>query len=133
MASIVELWKVGDLTACVTAALAAVREEPADRAARHGLAELLLFAGDLERADKHLDFLANAADPNDMMRVLMLRRLIRAETTRREVFAQGRAPQLLAAPPANFKPTLEALVCLREHRGELQQLLRPLRVSAGTG
>ncbi|MGL4422850.1 MAG: type VI secretion system accessory protein TagJ [Gemmataceae bacterium] len=110
----IDCWKAGDVTGAVNAALAAVREEPTDRPARHTLAEMLLFAGDLDRADKHYDYLVTHADPTEMLRLLMMRQLLRAEQTRREVFTQGRAPGFLTDPTPAMKPTLEALMALRE-------------------
>jgi type VI secretion system protein ImpE len=108
-------FQAGNLQAAVAAALDHVRNNPADRAGRFGLAELLAFAGDLDRADKQLDVLGAKIETGDMMAVLMLRKVLRAETARREVFAEGRPPEFLTPPPPAVKCLLEALVRTREN------------------
>src|SRR5271168_354881 len=57
-----ELFHAGQLTAAIEAANAAVRNNPADFTKRLLLAELLVFAGNLQRADVILDAAARA-DP----------------------------------------------------------------------
>lgn len=106
--------KAGNVQAAVTAALDFVRGHPADRAGRFALAEFLAFAGDLDRADKQLDVLGTSPDAGDMMAVLMLRQLLRAETARREVFAEGRPPEFLTPPPPAVRSLLEGLLRVRE-------------------
>ena len=49
------LYRAGKLTPAIEAANAAVRNDPADLSARVLLAELLIFAGNLDRADRILD------------------------------------------------------------------------------
>src|SRR5947209_10986486 len=108
-----ELYRDGRLQDAVTAALDDVRKHPADAAKRTFLAELLCFAGDLERADRQLDVLA-APDKPEMMGALLFRQLIRAETARREFFAQGRVPDLLAEPGDAVRLALQASIAARE-------------------
>ena len=114
MKAAADQFKAGNVQAAVTAAVDHVRNSPADRAGRFALAELLAFAGDLERADKQLDVLGTNPDAGDMMAVLMLRQLLRAETARREVFARGRAPEFLTPPPPAVRSLLEGLIRVRE-------------------
>jgi type VI secretion system protein ImpE len=112
-----EHFHAGRLTEAVAAAIEAVKAAPADRGKRWLLAELLAVAGDTERADKHFDFLTTGSEKPDLT-ALLGRQLVRAETARREVFAQGRVPEFLTQPPDHVKLALEAVVCLREGKGE---------------
>jgi len=90
MATAGEAFRAGDLAAAVAAAQAAVRAAPRDSGARWLLAELMLFAGDAERADKMLDA-AVLEDPSPA--VLEFRKLLRAEVIRQQVWNEGRAPK----------------------------------------
>lgn len=107
-----EAYRAGQLAAAVAAAVDHVRNKPADRGARFLLAELFVFAGELERADKQLDVLF-APDAPDLMAVTLFRQLIRGETARREAFAQGRVPEFTAKPSDAVKLHLEAAAALR--------------------
>jgi type VI secretion system protein ImpE len=106
-----EALRAGDLPAAISAAQAQVKAAPRDADARWLLAELLLLQGETERADKMLDA-AVLDDPNPA--VLEFRRLLRAETARAQVWAEGRAPvfQGQQATPAQ-EAALRATVLLR--------------------
>lgn len=110
-----EAYKAGKLGDAVAAALDQVRAAPTDRGKRLFLAELCLFSGDLERADKQLDVLFTPDAP-DIVQLTLYRQLIRGETARREVFTQGRVPEFLAQPTDALKQRLEALIHIREGR-----------------
>ncbi len=90
MATAGEAFKAGDLAGAVAAAQAAVKAAPRDSGARWLLAELMLFAGDAERADRMLDA-AVLDDPSPA--VLEFRKLLRAEVVRQQVWNEGRAPK----------------------------------------
>jgi type VI secretion system protein ImpE len=90
MANAGEAFKAGDLAAAVAAAQAAVKAAPRDSGARWLLAELMLFAGDAERADRMLDA-AVLDDPSPA--VMEFRKLLRAEVVRHQVWNEGRAPK----------------------------------------
>jgi type VI secretion system protein ImpE len=123
MTSASDAFKAGKLGDAVAAALEQVRAAPADRGKRMFLAELLCFAGDLERADKQLDVLFQPDAP-DLMAVTLFRQLLRGETTRREVFAHGRVPEFLTQPSECVKLHLEAAIRLRENKpAEAAELL----------
>lgn len=102
----------GDLPAAVAAAIERVKPKPGDRAARWQLAELLLLSGDLQRADTHLANLDSGGEL-DAPAARTARQLVRAEAARREVFAAGRVPEFLDAPPEHVKRSLSALLHLR--------------------
>lgn len=110
-----EAYKAGKLGDAVAAALEQVRAAPTDRGKRLFLAELCLFSGDLERADKQLDVLFTP-DAADIIQLTLFRQLIRGETARREVFTQGRVPEFLAQPTDALKQRLQALIDLRESK-----------------
>jgi type VI secretion system protein ImpE len=70
------LFRAGKLADAVAAANAAVRKAPADLSARVLLAELLMFAGNPERADVILDA-ASAVDPQAAVVIAEFRQLLR--------------------------------------------------------
>ena len=107
-----ELFESGKLTDAIAAALEEVRAKPMDPSPRWRLVEFLSFAGDLERADKHLDTLLTQF-PKLGMNVVFLRQLLRAEKSRREVVAEGRLPEFLSKPTEAVQESLKALVSLR--------------------
>ena len=94
-----EAFKAGDLAAAIAAAQSVVKSAPRDSGARWLLAELMLFAGDAERADRMLDA-AVLDEPSPA--VMEFRKLLRAEVIRHQVWNDGRAPKFSAddATPA---------------------------------
>jgi type VI secretion system protein ImpE len=106
------LFRSGHLTEAVTAATAAVKATPTDLAARVLLAEMLLFAGNLERADVILDAAADL-EPQAAVVVAEFRQLLRAETARRQLRRDGRVPEFLGDPTPSQQEALAAQVALR--------------------
>jgi type VI secretion system protein ImpE len=111
------LFREGNLPDALTAATASVRQAPADVGARILLAELLLFAGNIERADVVLDACAEL-DPTAAMVVAEFRQLLRGETARRQLFSAGRLPEFLGEPTAAHRLSLAAVVALRDGNAE---------------
>ena len=107
----IELFQAGKLADAVQVATDGVRNNPVDVAARSMLCEMLCFSGDLERADKQLEA-AMQIDADSAVGVSLIRHLIRSETSRREVFEQGRVPEFLTQPTAAQQLRLKALVAL---------------------
>ncbi|WP_238578844.1 tetratricopeptide repeat protein, partial [Inquilinus limosus] len=107
-----ELFREGALQAAIEAANAAVKAAPADTGARILLAELLLFAGNLERADTLLDA-TSTVDPSAALMVSEFRQLLRGEMSRRQVLSEGRPPEFLGQPTPTQAHLLQALVALR--------------------
>src|SRR5258708_31168398 len=103
------LFREGNLADGLTAANAAVRKTPTDIGARVLLAELLVFAGNIERADVVLDACADL-DPTAALVVAEFRQLLRGETARRQLFSEGRVPEFLGEPPPPPRPSLAAPV-----------------------
>ncbi len=106
------LFREGRLDAAIAAANAAVRRAPGELGARILLAELLLFAGNLERCDVILDA-ASQADPTGAVVVAEFRQLLRAETARRQLSREGRVPLFLGAPTEALRSALAAFVATR--------------------
>ena len=108
-----ECFQAGQLSEAVTAATEVVRNRPSDIAARSLLAELLCFAGDLERADKQLDAVGEV-DSDAAVGGSLLRHLVRSELCRREVYEAGRVPEFLTQPDSALQSRLQALISLRD-------------------
>lgn len=111
MSTVNDAFRHGDIAAAIAAATAEVRAKPRDAGARWVLAEMLLFAGEADRADKMLDAAA-LEEPNP--NVLEFRKLLRAEVVRGQVWHEGRAPRFQGedATPAQ-QAALRALVAAR--------------------
>jgi type VI secretion system protein ImpE len=90
MSTIGDAFQKGDLPAAIAAATAGVKAAPRDAGARWLLTEMLLFSGDVERADRTLD---SVIEEEPSPAVLEFRRLLRAEVVRRQVFGEGRVPK----------------------------------------
>ncbi|GAC1346825.1 MAG: type VI secretion system accessory protein TagJ [Acetobacteraceae bacterium] len=106
------LFRAGKLTEAIAAGNAALRKSPTDLGARILLAELLVFAGNLERADVMLDA-AGDLDPALAVVVAEFRQLVRGEVARRQLFRDGRVPEFLGEPTAAQRAALAALVAVR--------------------
>ena len=106
------LFHARKLGPAIAAANAEVRRRPGDLGARILLAEFLLFAGTIDRADIILDAAATA-DPSSAVVVAEFRQLLRAETARRKLSRDGRVPEFLGEPPAALRAALAAHVALR--------------------
>ncbi len=106
-----EAFKAGDIDGAVAAAMATVKSSPRDAGARWLLSEMLLFAGDFERADRALDAVIEETPSPTVME---FRQLLRAEVARRQVFTEGRVPKFQGEDPTEAqKATAQALVLLR--------------------
>jgi type VI secretion system protein ImpE len=107
-----ELFRAGNLADAITAANAEVRRKPGDLGSRVLLAELLVFAGNLERADTILDA-AVQADPSASIVVAEFRQLLRADLARRQFARVGRVPEFLDEPTAPLRAAVAAQVAVR--------------------
>ena len=106
------LFRLGRLGDAIAAATARLRREPGAAGARVLLAELLLFAGNLERADVQLDT-AGTVDPSLSIAVAEFRQLLRAERARHQLLTEGRVPEFLDGPTEAQRAALAAAVALR--------------------
>lgn len=122
--SAADLFREGKLNEAVEAAIAAVKQKPTDLDARYTLAQMLCFAGDLERADTHLDAIASQ-DKDRLIVIGMLRHLTRAEQWRRQFFDEGRVPEVIAEPSPVVRLHLEAALFAR--KGDATQAAERIR------
>jgi type VI secretion system protein ImpE len=90
-----ELYHAGQLGAAIQALGAELRDNPMDTRRRTFLFELLCFAGEYERAVKHLDILAGAG-PDAATGVLLYRAALHADQMRTDLFAKREYPELHA-------------------------------------
>jgi type VI secretion system protein ImpE len=93
-----ELYQAGRLDEAIQALGAGLRSDPTDARRRTFLFELLCFAGEYDRAEKHLDVLASSGKDADMG-ALLYRSALHAERTRQAMFASGETPGGSPAPP----------------------------------
>ncbi len=107
------LFNAGRLLDATAAANAAVKKAPTELGARLLLAELLVFGGNLERADVLLDACADL-DPAAAVGVAEFRQLVRGEVARRQLFRDGRVPEFLGEPTPCQRAALAAIVALRD-------------------
>jgi type VI secretion system protein ImpE len=106
-----EAFQAGDLPAAIAAAIAAVKASPRESGLRWLMAEMLLFAGEFERADRALDAVI-AEEPSPA--VLEFRKLLRAEQIRKQVMFEGRVPKFQGDDPtAAQTAATHALTLLR--------------------
>ncbi|MBX3421657.1 MAG: hypothetical protein KF752_08885 [Pirellulaceae bacterium] len=109
-----KLFNQGALAAAITSAQEVVRNHPTQHRARETLADLLCIEQQLDRADKHLESIV-LQQPQSSVNALLSRQLIRAETSRREVWSQGRMPEFVGEPGDCCRQTLAALVAFRNN------------------
>jgi type VI secretion system protein ImpE len=102
-----ELYQAGHLGAAVQALGAELRDNPTDTRRRIFLFELLCFAGEYDRAEKHLDVLSGAS-PDAATGTLLYRAALAAERTRNQLFEKHDYPSAAAPGPVrgvlNGKP-----------------------------
>ena len=87
-----ELLAASRLTDAIESLGVELRSDPTDAQRRSLLFELLAFAGEFDRAEKHLDILAQGG-PDAGMGALLYRAAIHAEKTRAEMFKTGDRPE----------------------------------------
>ena len=126
----------GDLPAAIAQVSEELRKSPADHRKRTFLFELLCCAGDLDRAGRHLDVIADESKERAEA-VLPYRSLLEAEKQRRRVFAESLIPGLPKKVPDAVPLHLEAIRQVREGnyaeaRALLEQAAESRPALAGT-
>jgi type VI secretion system protein ImpE len=91
-----ELYHAGQLGGAIQALSAELRDNPVDTRRRTFLFELLCFAGEYDRAQKHLDVLAGQG-PDSATGVLLYRAALNADRMRSDLFAKRDYPEARAA------------------------------------
>jgi type VI secretion system protein ImpE len=92
-----DLYREGKLGPAIQALGVEVRDNPTDQKRRTFLFELLCFAGEYERAEKHLEVLASAG-MNFATGGLLYRAAIAAERSRNDLFAKKEYPSTASDP-----------------------------------
>lgn len=101
-----ELFQAGKLDEAVQALSAELRDNPTDTQRRTFLFELLCFAGAYDRAEKHLDILAQAGK-DSQLGALLYQGALNADRTRAELFQKREYPHAATgAEPAEVAGTL---------------------------
>lgn len=109
-----ELFRAGKLADAIAAQIAQVKAHPGDAGIRTFLFELLLFAGDLDRAAKHLDAV-RADTPELVAAAEAYRGIVAAEKTRRAALSGGREqPSFFGEIPEHARLRVEALKALTD-------------------
>lgn len=139
-AQIAELLSQEKLDEALAAAKAHVRSVPSDRDGRYIYIDLLVLAGEYERADAQCN-VASTLAPEEAMGFTLLRNQLRAMAAREAWFESGAAPQLPQGPSPLDRVALrlgvahrageaagEALAALEEERGERSMLWNGRRV-----
>jgi type VI secretion system protein ImpE len=98
--SVEQLFREGKLTETIQALGAEVRDNPVDNKRRTFLFELLCFAGEFQRAGKHLNLLSDAS-PDAGVGALVYRSALSAEQ-KRQIFFEGK--QFQSSQPASIGP-----------------------------
>lgn len=88
-----ELYRDGKLRDAIKALGEELRKNPLDAKRRTFLFELLLFAGEYDRAEKQLEVLAGAGG-DAAAGTLLYRSALHAERTRQEMFSRNQTPAL---------------------------------------
>lgn len=86
-----QLLQAGKLEEAIQAVSAEVRDNPQDVKRRTFLFELLCFAGDFSRAEKHLDLAAQGSQTAEMG-ALLYHAALHAERTRQDLFTKQQYP-----------------------------------------
>jgi type VI secretion system protein ImpE len=117
-----ESFNAGKLSEALAAIGAEIRASPADPKRRTFLFELLCFSGDLDRADKQLEVIAQQGADSDLA-VQAYRNALQGETARREVFSGNRIPGLPKQIPDYTGLHIKAVHCLQEGQNSQARLL----------
>jgi type VI secretion system protein ImpE len=88
-----ELYHAGQLGAAIQALSAELRDNPTDVTRRTFLFELLCFAGEYDRAQKHLDVLAGQG-PDSATGALLYRAALNADRMRSDLFTKRDYPEV---------------------------------------
>lgn len=113
MTSASQLYQDGKLEEAISAIQDDIKKNPVNTAKRGFLAELLCFAGELERADKQLDVITSQ-EPEAAAGLAFWRQVIRAEQARQDFYSSGRAPHFIGDPTPMIENLIKASIAIRE-------------------
>src|SRR5215470_2967256 len=103
-----QLFDAGKLNAAIEALGSELRDNPTDTQRRTFLFELLCFAGEYDRAEKHVNLLADQG-PQAQLGAMMYLSVIHAEKLRRDMFRTSDFPTGNSAPAENIRGKLNGL------------------------
>ncbi|MHC5540981.1 type VI secretion system accessory protein TagJ [Singulisphaera rosea] len=107
----------GELVGAIGSLTEEIRKSPSDLTRRIFLFELLCYAGDLTRAHRQLDAIAQLSEGAEaQIGAQSYKDLLAAETARAQLFEEGRRPRFILAPPERSDRHLEALEMVRQGR-----------------
>jgi type VI secretion system protein ImpE len=109
-----QLYKSGKLAEAIDAQVAVVKANPMDQGQRLFLFEMLVFAGDLDRAQRQIDAI-QTDQPEIVVAIMDYRKLLDAERQRRQVFNNKAQPGFLGPVPDHVRVRLLALVKLADN------------------
>jgi type VI secretion system protein ImpE len=112
-----EFLEGNDLSSALAQASEQLRSKPADVEKRTLLFELLAFTGDLSRALKQLEIVAQSGTEADVA-VQRYRKVLKGEEARRRVFVEGELPGLPKQIPAYVPFHIEAALLI--HHGQFE-------------
>lgn len=112
-ASIASSLSSGALSQALDQAKDHIRTHPSDKDARHLYIDLLILAGDYERADTQCSLAVTLA-PQDTMGFALLRNQLRAMAARKAWFDTGAVPEFPHGPSALDKAAIELAIVHRE-------------------
>ncbi len=125
------LYQEGKLSEAIAATQQEIKRQPADCSLRVNLSQLLMFAGEWDRADKQLETVAKQ-DPRMAVGAAILRQLIRGELARQQCFAEGRCPSLLSDDDPLIRRHLEAIAAINDgNSAGAARLLEPSLEACG--
>ncbi len=93
-----EHYRAGELDRAIAVLGEELRSHPLDPRRRTFLFELLCFAGQYDRAEKHLDILADTASGSATAGLLAYRSALHAQRTREAMFTSGQLPATPVEP-----------------------------------
>jgi type VI secretion system protein ImpE len=117
------MFDAGDLQAAIDELTSRVKANPADTRLRISLFELLLFAGDWDRAEGQIDVIAHQSIEAGLG-VQVYRNNIKAERDRSRLFSDGLRPHFIGETPSYVDLHLKAINRMREENSsEAREIL----------
>jgi type VI secretion system protein ImpE len=110
-----ELFRAGRLKEAIEAQVQEVKTQPLDQGKRLFLFELLVFAGELDRARRQIDAVTYE-DVHLELATGQYRKLFEVEQARHKLRETGPLPRFLSPPPEHARLRLEALENIRLKR-----------------
>jgi type VI secretion system protein ImpE len=128
-----ELFDAGNLSAAIDHLNQDIKANPRDSRSRVFLFELLCFSGDIQRAERQLDTIAQlSGDVGVEIGSQVCKNLLEAEKSRTRFFKTGGQPKFLSEPPSYTHFHLDAVTHLREnHLTKIEQLLEQSEKTRG--